>query len=363
MPSMTWDDLLACKLVVVGRYDSHKAGNMSIKVERVLRSPANEVVKVGDVIEVSLEHWWTVETGPVGFNAMEQDAKGDGKPRLCYKGQLMSPGPLVPKPVLEKEQSGIFFFPGRQAVLKRWLQLQPLAQAEGWQQALDGKPIDLSFRLVQTLNQKMHGDAIDELKTSRDQRIMAELIDTMANGPGWDQPSSALFHGTDPLYLLIAMGDKKGDLYDAIRARIKPTLKRQPPWPAYFLADILAQVDPARAVHEFRGWIKNPPAPEYKRMAVTALGWAGTEESLNLAMDMISDSETAEIAILSVRIQIGGGISYPGPVFTREQRAKLWGIAKARLTDPNPPGNLSKGAGDAYRWLVGSELNSSAPQR
>ncbi len=54
-PAMTWGDLLACKLVVVGKYASHKAGVLSLKVQRILKTPSAPgeaaPVKAGDVIE------------------------------------------------------------------------------------------------------------------------------------------------------------------------------------------------------------------------------------------------------------------------------------------------------------------------
>ncbi len=122
-------------------------------------------------------------------------------------------------------------------------------------------------------------------------------------------------------------------------------------------------MDPDRALQEFRNWIKNPPAQkELQSIAVGALGWVGNEEALNLALEMIPDKDVGELAIMSANNLIGAR-SFPGPVFPPAKTAKLWAIAKKRLTDTTAPENLSKNARDAYNWMVGTTLRANEPPK
>ena len=273
-PPVTYRGLITSPLVVLAHYDSHKDNTLTLKIDRILHAPDSSALKTGDLVTVTLAHWWSVETGPVGFNAMMQDAKGDGQPRICYKDQFMNPGPLVPEPILEKDQPGIFFFPEDTPMLQSRNQIQPAIQVDGWQQAISQKPIDLSFRLAQHANMKIHDDAVAEFRASRDKKIITQLLEAVAAGT----PTSpkALFDADQAMQLLLAIGDKEGDVYDAALAKIPAILKQDPPWPAFRLGDIMAHSAPDRALKQFEG-SRTRPRPFIR--AWPRRPWAGSAMS------------------------------------------------------------------------------------
>ncbi|MEX1095599.1 MAG: hypothetical protein WED34_06085 [Planctomycetales bacterium] len=371
-PKLTWQEFLDCQLVVVGKYQSHKDAVLTIRVERVLKGNA----KAGDALDVALRHWWSVETGPVGWEAMMQEAKGDGKPRICYKAQLMNPGDLVPCAVVGPAESAIFFIPlRRDAVLVRPGQLQPPQLGDGWQQALDGKRMDLVFRLGQGVDEKLAREAREELERTRDPRILSllvdELVETADRGHG---PMRGHFHGDSarPGDLLCAIGDRKGDIYDRALRRVEPALKSSR-YGAHRLAYVMGRVDPDRALKQFRVWIEAPPLPfqagqprpkavdqipelievdiNFRKVAVHGLGSVANESAMDLCISLLPDKDVGDAALSSIRQMIGG------QEVESERQRSLRIHARPRLAGTTPPPNLSKNSQDAYIWMTKNELN------
>jgi hypothetical protein len=254
--------------------------------------------------------------------------------------------PLEPELVLANDESAGFFFPFHYPLLRRRLQVLPVEQVDGWQQALDGKPMDLAFRLAQGVDGGLRAQATDELRTSRDKKIIAMLVEATMNFTGGERSSRGLFHGASPYKLLIAIGDQHGDVYDSVREKIEAAAKTQPLGPAYSLAGILGHVDPDRAIKDFRKWIDDvPPNKAMRNVAVGGLSSIESEEAINLAIDLIVDKEVGDTAVEAVYQMIDKRTP-------DGQRAKLRRLAQQRLTDPTPPPTLSKDGQRNYRWLV-----------
>src|SRR5438067_669669 len=106
----SWKEMLACEQVVVAKYKSHdKDRKLTLEVVRVLKGPP---LKPGDTVTVALKHWYSVETGPVGYDKMLDRKAKNNVPKLCYKTQLMNPGDAVPVPVIDDvRQPAIYFLP------------------------------------------------------------------------------------------------------------------------------------------------------------------------------------------------------------------------------------------------------------
>jgi len=116
-PPMSWDGLLACELAVVAKYASHEGQELQLEIVEVLKGEA----RAGQTLKVNLEHLYTVETGRVGWDRLtNQNAAADGIPKLCYKGQIINPGDLVPLAVRsDARQPAIYFFSTREQPVLR----------------------------------------------------------------------------------------------------------------------------------------------------------------------------------------------------------------------------------------------------
>src|SRR5271170_3914848 len=71
-----------------------------------------------------------------------------------------------------------FFAKEGKVILDRPEQLQP-DRRRGWKQALEGKPVDLSFQILHTPESETSRKAIHELARTRDKEAIAGLIEAM----------------------------------------------------------------------------------------------------------------------------------------------------------------------------------------
>ena len=209
---MTWTDLLACGRVFVGTYSAHDRSSLTLKVWRTLKGPD---IQPGSKLVVHLEHWYSVETGPLGSEYESSESQERGVPKLCYKSQPNNPGLLVPfKVVADVRKPVLYFLPDASVPeLRRLRQLQPAVLADGWQQALDGKPMDILFRLAQGVNANLSGQGADDLCRTRDTGTLDTLF-------AWakHQPADLQF---DEMRVLLRLDDRKGDVYERARKQFE----------------------------------------------------------------------------------------------------------------------------------------------
>ena len=325
-PPLTFQEMTDCDLVVVARYESHTTGEalreepetagspihekkqtLSLRAIRVLRGTA---VKPGDVFDVELRHWYTIETKPLGFRARLGEAEEKDVPKLCYKMQLMNPGGLsATKIVPDVRADVLYFFPGSSPrTLERRNQVQPLFLEKGWQQALSRQSIDLSFRLAQGSSESIRRSALEELDASRDSRTLDTLFDWL-NAPNAEDSRAYIAEQT-----LKTISDRNGDVYNRARKRLM-TMPRD--WVPYFkmpreqqlreysqqslgaarlafskYAGIMAEVDGERAARDFARMVVSEP-PALAEQAAHGLGDTHSGFALGFAFKMLEKPETA----------------------------------------------------------------------
>lgn len=329
----TWKDLLDCELVVVARYKSHKKSKLELKqsiekctleleVVRVLRGQS---CKAGDSITVALEHWYSIETERISYKGWDleelngsKEKKPDGFPQLCYKQQFENPGPVRPyKIVPDVCEPEVYFFPAARApALERHGQVQPRWSADGWQQALDNKPIDVLFRLRQDISASIARAALDELYATRDPAVLDQLFAWLRQPPQVSYESPHPYKATE---VLILLGDKKGDVYNrALKMLVedkdvgKTRSKNEQLFEsaaalhqgtnAYWRADlarIMARAAGARAYRDFSSWIDKGPAG-LRPLAVRSLGYLRNEKALDRALELLKDPALAEDAVVAL---------------------------------------------------------------
>jgi hypothetical protein len=354
---MAWDDLVGCELVVVGKYASHKDDVMTIKVERVLKGPA----KAGDLMNVKMEHWWSVETGPVGFEPVVPDQKkADGKTRICYKVQIMNPGPLVPEPVLDADQSAIFFFSSHDAALERPGQIRSAALADGWEQALAQKPTDLVFRLGQGVDEKMTKDAIQELKEKREGKVLDILVQELGDTSSRDTVDR--FHAPcDAQAILVAIGDQGGDVYDrARRAFVEKPRDLSERYRNGRCVTVMSHANPGRALPQLWAWISGKDSnTEVRQICVMALAWAATPDAMRMAISLLPDKDVGNSAMYAIQAMLVTGQTWPEPTISAENRTKLRAVARKELKGTKPPENWSKDSKAEYVWILEHDLEEN----
>jgi hypothetical protein len=346
-PPMRWKELVGCELVVTARYKAHQGGKLSLEVVRVLRGKG---VRPGDVLTVALEHWYSVQTRPTGFEA-RPDRKPDGVPRLCYKQQLENPGPAVPLPILaDVRKPAVYFFPkGAAPALVRRGQVQPPFLADGWQQALDKKPMDLLFRLVQRTDPDLAHDALEELYAKRDPRTLDRLFAWLLNPP----PEGAFQTLVDAAGVLVAVGDRKGDVYDRALKPFAAEVQGTNPYARFALGRILATADPGRAAKEFARFLKGK-SPGLRETTAYCVGHLGNEQGLDLACGLLADPALANPAVASLRTLLEPG--YYGRRRRPAEWARLRELARPRLraavASPKIPEPVKQQLRQNFRDLV-----------
>jgi hypothetical protein len=304
LAAMHWDDLLASELVMVGKYRDHQPGKLSLEVVRVLRGKAS---RPGDVLTVTLQHWYSVEIGPVGFER-RGDGKADGFPRLCYKAQIERGEPVPVAVLKDVRHPAVYFFPkAATPALTRRRQVQPPYLADGWQQALDKRPMDLGFRLVQSVNSVLARDALEELYAARDPHTLDLLFARVLDPPH----KGDLQNHRTPERILCAVGDRKGDIYErALKhfAAAKPGVKSEV---RYALGRILATVDRDRAADDFARFVASK-SPELRRVAADCVGVLYSQKGLDLACKMLRNPALADAGIATLRIYEYGSYGIKG---------------------------------------------------
>jgi len=287
-PHMTWKDMVAAELVLVGKYEKHEDQTLTLRVESVLKGKA---VKPGDVVAVSLKSGYSIEDKLAPVIIGRDNPKGG--PFLCYKMPMYHPGNDVPFNILPNaRQSAIYFLPSEVApTLTAREQVQPAVLAEGWGQVVQGKPMGLLFRLTQRMNPHLHDEAVQELARSRDPATLAALVDWAIDPPPGPNP-----YLMDPMLvpaysILIAVGDRKGDVYDPLWAWLTNPGAAHHGGSGHYdeVTEILGAIDPDRAFRDFTAMISaNKPG---KYSATEWLGHVRTEPALRRLLDFLKDPD------------------------------------------------------------------------
>jgi hypothetical protein len=282
-PSMTWDKMLAAELVVVARYEKHAGKSLSLRVDRVLKG---KNVKPGGVIAVALAGKYSMQDklSPLGGG----DDKAAG-PWLCCAMQVWNPGGDEAVSVLpDVRQPAVYFLPSETAPELAMIgQVQLAVLADGWGQAVQGKPMDLLFRLVQQVNTRLHDEAMEELARTRDPKTLTSLIDWAISPPD----TSPFFRGymfMPTAMILTAVGDHEGDVYGPLWKWLTDPQGHRGGSVAYeLLPQILGEIDPDRAFRDFSG-SKN----------FWWLGNVRTEQSLRFLLDLLLKQKDAKVAVI-----------------------------------------------------------------
>ncbi len=296
-PPMRWSELIGCELVVVAKYEKHDAKTLSLRVVRVLKG---KDVKPGGIVKTTLEHWYSVETGPTGFESFrpKAKAKADGIPKLCFKSQMMNPGPVVPVRVLsDVRQPAVYFFPkAKTPVLQQRGQVQFTFFADGWAQAVSGKDMDLSFRLMQRTNQPLARNALEELYRTRDPKVIGRLIDWTIKRPIEQALMYQMHSPNEAGTILISIGDRDGDVYNPLMKWLTKGGKPGGEYSNHRVGKVLARIDPGRAFDDFSKMIKEGDAG-HKKIATISLAYVYSEKAVGLCINLLEDKNLATDAI------------------------------------------------------------------
>jgi len=324
-PHMTWKDMVAAELVLVGKYEKHEDQTMSLRVESVLNGKA---VKPGDVIAVSLKGGYSIED-KLSPRVSRNEPKGG--PFLCYKMPESIPGNYVPFKILPNaRQSAIYFLPSEVTpTLTAIEQVQPAVLAEGWGQAVQGKPMGLLFRLTQRMDPRLHDEAVKELARSRDPMTLAALVGWAIDPPPGPNPYLMDMMLVPAHSILIAVGDRKGDIYNPLWAWLTNPAAAHHGGSGHYdeVTEILGAIDPDRAFHDLTAIISaNKPG---KYSATEWLGHVRTEPSLRRLLDFMKDPDLRLTAIRGLFWMFHPNAPKPDPSFPN--RPKLEAIARPVL--------------------------------
>jgi len=295
-PAFTWDDMTRSELIVVGKYEKHVTleekrgtGNesdpkqtLSLRITRVLRG-AN--MKAGDVVDVELRHWYTIETGNVGFLPSARPVVPDGVPKLCYKSQVANPGPLLPyRAVNDVREDAIYFFPNAAApALERKGQVRIGPVDDGLQLALDGKPAPLLFRLTQLYSTSMRRDAIEELQRQPDPAIVDKLFEWLKMPPMRAVPTPA-----SPI--LIGLAPSHPEFYERASRLLEAAPRNETHETLISYMKIMAAADSERAARDLAALVEQG---DITRVSVAATGLieTRTDYALEAALKWAQDPE------------------------------------------------------------------------
>ena len=294
-PPMRWDDLVACELVVVARYNSHAEGVLTLRVERVLKGEAT----AGEPITAHLEHRYSIETSPPLSN------KPDGVPRLCYKQQIMTPGPLMPMPVgPDVRESAIYFFPdAHRPALGRRGQVRYGLFAEGWRQVLHGRSADAAFLVMQTADPQRSWDATDKLARTRDAPVLDRLVRWTINEPLQRHRDEFLGLMTNEVMsaaaILKRIGDQGGDVYGPLIRWVRAGAEGGSPRFESRLGRLIGTLDPDRALDDGADLLAHGTTTQ-RRIAVRALSRIPRKEAVRLLVPQLGRPDVAKQAVYAL---------------------------------------------------------------
>ncbi|KPK98343.1 MAG: hypothetical protein AMK75_07060 [Planctomycetes bacterium SM23_65] len=291
-PTMRWSELVGCELVVVAKYEAHDLNGLRLRVVRVLKG---KDVKPDDVVKVALRHRYSIETGPTGLSSRDPNAKRDGIPKLCYAVQIFNPGdPLPTKIIPDVRQDAVYFFSkADKPALERKGQVQFALFADGWRQAVNGLPMGLTFRLMQSVSGPVSWDAMEELGRTRDPVVIRKLIDWTVAAPagrGYFMHGNRTRRGER---ILSIIGDLGGDVYTPLWVELMKGGRPGHDYALYSMRELLAQIDPKRAFRDYAREIAHGK-PWRRDAFIRALGYIRSEEAVALSIDLLTREKRLE---------------------------------------------------------------------
>jgi len=345
---MQWSEMTACELVVVGKYEKHDGMTLHLRVVKVLKG---KDTKSDDILPVALEHWYSIETGLTGFDRWNPVAKPDGVPKLCYKRQFENPGLLEPyKLIPDVREPAVYFFPdAKKPALSRLGQVQSTAFADGWEQALTGKPMDLKFRLMQTVNEDLSYDGMEELARTRDPKLLRELVHltTRPLAMGEEQGSDRI---------LAVVSDRNGDVYEPLMDWFTGPGKTAEGFGAMEtrrrVVYLLGTVNGKRAFQDFAEAIKERDDRD-KFYFTRHLGLLRTEDAIGLCIQLLQDPKLAEPARESLSL----ALNYSVPEDVQRRIGPLLPFARPRILaafkSGRVPANVEQSLRSSLESLLG----------
>lgn len=353
-PPMQWDEMMACELAVVGKYEKHDGMTLHLCVVKVLKG---KDTKPDDILPVALEHWYSIETGLTGWDRWNRGAKPDGVPKLCYKMQFMNPGPLETYKVIpDVREPAVYFFPdARKPALSRRSQVQLAVFADGWEQALTGKPMDPEFRLMQNIDEDLRHDAIEELARARDPGTLGQLVEWTTKPP---VPAGVFSPNTEharynAVNILAAVGDRKGDVYGPLMAWFLGLGKKAE---GRHVAELLGRLDAKRAFGDLSKVLRE--GIDWDKYYVTRhLALLRSEEAVGLCIDLLQEPKLAEPARVSLHL----ALNYSVPEDVRARIGPLLPFARARLLAAFKSGKISADFEQSIRSSLPSVFWGAGP--
>jgi hypothetical protein len=288
-PPLSWKSMLICELVVVAKYESHEGNTLTLQVLDVLKGdlPAKQSLKV------KLQHLYTIETAHVGWDRLiNKDKPPDGIPKLCYKLQINNPGNLEPFPILDDaREPALFFFPTlADPALKLSNQVQPHLMQAGWRQALDGKPMDLLFRLRQHVSSDVSRAALEELGKTRDRACMKQLFQQVLS------PDKQSYF--DATKFLARLAEVNPEIYDDAKQLLATAAPGTNEYRFFPLAMLMTIADAPRAKTDLQELFNDATlALPVRKAALSALGRLGSRDVAELGLKQLRSLEFGEAAI------------------------------------------------------------------
>lgn len=312
--ALEWKDFLKCELVVVAQLKSHDGATLSLEIVDVL---SGNRCKPGDVLSVKLSQAFGIKSSTRYGEPRKPEFRVSQIFFVVEQGASFEEIPVV----YDAQRPHVYFFPkAKHLFVDRPSQMQP-DRRDGWKQALAGKPINVSFRLLHDIDSDMSRESILELFKTRDRQAIADLVDALiepSNHARWIQTQALAER------LLISLGDKNGDVYEPALKALSGTAG-QGYSHAYRLGRILARADSKRAVGDFKKLLESGA-----RVSKDGICWClhclESEEGLDLIIEQMVAGQSQALYSLCELMFSRQAIAVP-----MVQRARIQDLAVPRI--------------------------------
>jgi hypothetical protein len=290
--------------------------------------------KVGDVLPVKLSQAVLIS------QSRRHGVPGDPEARIPAIAFVHEDGANLQQfpAALDAERPHVYFFPKEKLPrLDRRGQIQ-VDYRDGWKEALAGKPINLTFRLLHDPSSDMHREAIDELYRKRGTRTIADLVDALVEPPGrpqWYEVQQFVER------VLNTLGDKDGDLHDPVLAALGglPGGRYDP---AFRLSRILCHGDGKRALADLKKLLGDPKSRISRAGVVWGMHNLDSEAGLDYLFELLLADTPQSLESFRAMMHNEQMIAVP-----MVRRARVQELAVPRLQKILKDGSLST---EQKRW-------------